>query len=88
MFSSMNNSYYDIFKKLQFDERHDSANERNFLICKSCFWCASFLNRYRIFDSCPTCMDSKLESMPISLNEIYTFDYDPLKGVTLGFWNK
>jgi hypothetical protein len=33
-------------------------------------------------------MDSKLELMPISLNEIYTFDYDPLKGVTLGFWNK
>lgn len=39
---SMEELYYDILKKkLQFEERRD---ERNFLICKSCFWCASFLH--------------------------------------------
>jgi len=57
-------------------------------MCKSCFWCASFLNKYRTFDSCPSCMDSGLESMPMSLNEQYTFNHNPSQGVTLGFWNK
>jgi len=32
-------------------------------------------------------MNPELESMPISLNEKYTFDHDPRQGVTLGFWN-
>jgi len=33
-------------------------------------------------------MDSGLESMPMSLNEQYTFNHNPSQGVTLGFWNK
>jgi len=53
-------------------------------MCKSCFWCASFLNSmYRSFNECPSCMKSELESMSISLNEIYTFDHDPRQGVSL-----
>jgi hypothetical protein len=84
MFSSTEKLYYDILrKKLEFEEQHD---ERNFIICKSCFWCALLVNRS--FNKCPSCMDSGLESMPISLNEIYTFDFDPRQGVSLGFWNK
>ena len=87
--ATMKNMYYDILrKKLEFEQEHDNSNERNFLICKSCFWCASFLNKYRTFNACPTCMNSELELMPISINEIYTFDYDPSKGITLEFWNK
>ena len=86
----MKNFYYDILKKnLQFGQEHNNSNERNFLMCKSCFWCASFLNsKYRCFSECPACMNSELESMPIGLNEKYTFDYDPSQGVSLGFSNK
>ena len=81
----MEDLYYDNLKKLQFD----SYNERNFLLCKSCFWCATFLNsKYRYFNECPACMNSELESMPISFDETYTFDHDPRQGVSLGFWNK
>lgn len=70
-------------KKLQFEEQR---GERNFLLCKSCFWCASFLNgMYRYLNSCPSCMNSELESIPIRFDETYTFDYDPLQGVSLGF---
>jgi hypothetical protein len=75
-------------KKLQFEEEHDSYNERNFLLCKSCFWCASFLSKYKILTACPTCMNFDLESMPLSFDETYTFGYDPLQGVSLGFWNQ
>jgi hypothetical protein len=89
MASTMKYLYYDILrKKLQCEPHPFSSNERNFLMCESCFWCASFLNsRYRSFNQCPSCMNSDLESMPISANEIYTFDYDPWQGVTLEFWN-
>jgi hypothetical protein len=84
------NLYYDILKKkLQFEQKRDSYKERNFLICKSYFWCASFLNsRYRSFNEGPSCMNSELESVPISFNEKYTFNYDPLQGVSLEFSNK
>ena len=85
----MKNLYYDIMrKKFQFEEQHDSYDERNFVLCRSCFWCASILNtRYRYLNSCPSCMNPELESMPISLDDIYTFDHDPRQGVSLGFWN-
>jgi hypothetical protein len=62
-------------------------NEGNLIICKSCFWCASFLNRYRIFNVCPSCMNSGVESTSISYDEKYTFDYDRCRGVTLEFWS-
>lgn len=42
-------------------------------MCKSCFWCASFLNN-RSVNECPSCRNSELESMPLSLSE--KFDYE------------
>jgi len=77
----MKNFYYDMLKmKLQFEQEQDNYNERNFLICKSCFWCASLLsNMHNFVNACPSCIDSELESMPLSTSEIYTFDYDSCK---------
>ena len=34
---------------------------------------------------CPCCNSVNLESMPISEEEVYRFDYHPKKGVTLEF---
>lgn len=80
----MSPSIYDTLrKKLQSEEQSD---ERNFVMCKSCFWCASFLNcKYKSLNGCPSCMNSELESIPIGLDETYTFHYDPLQGVSLRF---
>jgi hypothetical protein len=36
-----------------------------FLICNSCFWCASTLGEYDI-KACPSCKNDVLESFPIS----------------------
>ena len=71
---------------------HTSSNkEIQFLICQSCFWCASSytsmvddLNTTRIVN-CPLCKDSKLESIPISEKEEYKVDYNPKTGVILEF---
>jgi hypothetical protein len=58
-----------------------------FLLCESCFWCASYFNNYRkVVSNCPTCDNEKVESMPISHDEIYTFNHDSKRGVTLGFY--
>ena len=59
-----------------------------FLLCNSCFWCASYYrnssDKNRI-TKCPACYSDELESMPISSREVYKFDYNPSKGITLEF---
>ena len=71
---------------LGFEERQITFNERNFLICRSCFWCASYINKMgSILDACPSCKDVKVESVPISFDETYRIDYDTKRGFTLEF---
>ena len=54
------------------------SDKINFLLCESCFWCASYFNSYRKeVGKCPTCSRGNVESMPISNDDIYTFNYDP-----------
>ena len=67
--------------------KENEVTERiNFLLCESCFWCASYFNCYRKeVSKCPTCGRANVESMPISHDEIYTFNYDHQRGVTLRF---
>lgn len=43
----------------------------NFIICKSCFWCASYIYEpYEAVENCPICCKNKtkssIESLPIS----------------------
>jgi hypothetical protein len=67
-------------------EQHNISSERNFLICSSCFWCASYLNNmHKSVERCPSCNDAKVDSMPLSFDETYKFDYDAGRGVTLEF---
>jgi hypothetical protein len=36
---------------------------------------------------CPSCNATRVESLPISHDEVYRFGYDPKRGVTLEFSN-
>ena len=45
-----------------------------FLICNSCFWCASTLGEYDI-KACPSCKNDKLESFPISKRQYEIDNY-------------
>ncbi len=61
------------------EERNEmklTFKQPRFLLCSSCFWCASDLNLPGIVERCPSCMNGKVESMPISNNEIYTFRHN------------
>ena len=46
----------------------------HFLLCGSCYWCASYFNLRGRVKTCPSCMNGKVESLPISDNEIYTLE--------------
>jgi hypothetical protein len=80
---------------LQTSRYQDTYKEKeiHFLICESCFWCASLLrsndnnnnNNTTITKYCPSCNNNRVESIPISYNEVYKFDYNPKRGVTLEF---
>ena len=50
------------------------SKQTHFLLCETCLWCASYLRR-----------KGRVESIPISDNDVYSFDYDPKRGITLEF---
>jgi len=91
MAAPLKNVYYDIMKKKLCPEQgHGYYKEKAFLLCKTCFWCASILcddaSSSRPFRSCPACKNYDLEFMPISTDETYNFDYDKRHGVSLEFY--
>lgn len=55
-----------------------------FALCGSCYWCASCLDG-RGVESCPGCGGERIESIPVAGNEMYVFDYDARRGVTVDF---
>ena len=73
------------------ENKKGSSTRRYFLICQTCFWCASFIdmlgdNQHLFVKTCPTCDDHNIESLPISYNERYHFEYTIARGVELEFF--
>ncbi|HEX6280818.1 MAG TPA: hypothetical protein VFZ67_01185 [Nitrososphaera sp.] len=45
-------------------------NNSDFLICRSCFWCASVIAKKSMdIRQCPNCKSKLMESMPIGLDD-------------------
>ena len=62
--------------------------KRFFLMCKSCYWCASCLvDDQAYFSICPECLTNKMEWLPISHSEYYRINFDQKMGMVLHFWN-
>jgi hypothetical protein len=68
------------------------SEETYFLLCQSCFWCASYIspqihnrNTKQVTTKCPYCIGGDIESLPIAENEEYRFGYDTKRGVTMEF---
>jgi len=58
-----------------------------FLLCESCHWCATYLDKARLplDNQCPYCSSDMLSSFPILTTEAFTFDYNETRGVELEF---
>jgi hypothetical protein len=77
---------FDIMSQTDMSTIHGSRR-MNFLICRVCFWCASYLyGPYRAAERCPMCDNNSIESIPISDKEAFEFGYSQLRGVTLYFF--
>lgn len=68
----------------------EPISRRYFLICQTCFWCASYIDimgniEDLPYKACPTCNDNRIESLQISDNERYHFEYTTARGVALEF---
>jgi hypothetical protein len=68
------------------------SEETYFLLCQSCFWCASYIspqipNRItkQVITKCPSCIEGNIESLPIAGNENYRFHNDKKRGITMEF---
>ena len=78
--------------KLSIEKKRIITKQRHFLLCESCFWCASSIYLVSMDWICPVCSsnnnndnNNKVESIPIQNNEIYKFDYNQRYGVILEF---
>lgn len=40
----------------------------HFLLCGSCYWCASSISLRGTVEICPSCMNGKVKSMPINFS--------------------
>jgi hypothetical protein len=61
-------------------------HDAEFLICKSCFWCASILSFNTYYLRCPACKNMKLESTPLSEGEAYSINTEN-ENLSIEFWN-
>jgi hypothetical protein len=62
-----------------------NGSKRHFVMCNTCFWCASLYSDSRTI-KCPLCNSySNLESIPLSKNESFKFDYHSRTGIILEF---
>ncbi|MFL6458366.1 MAG: hypothetical protein ACJ71G_15545 [Nitrososphaeraceae archaeon] len=70
-------------------DRSPSSSPPIFILCDSCYWCATYFDKTRIprENRCPQCdaNNNELTSFPIMSNESFTFDYNDKCGVELEF---
>lgn len=57
----------------------------HFLLCSTCYWCASDIGSKSKFTKCPSCNSVEVESMSMAKNELSKFDYHSKRGITLEF---
>jgi hypothetical protein len=85
--NDINSSYVD--NKLFVTHRQNITinKKKQFMLCNSCFWCASsYIHIDNIFiKKCPVCQNRIIEFLPISNNEIYKFNHNLRRGITLEF---
>jgi ssDNA-binding Zn-finger/Zn-ribbon topoisomerase 1 len=67
-----------------------SINRINFVICNSCYWCASYLcidglDSSKQVIGCPLCNSHDIEQIPISSNESFRIEYNVARDMDMEF---
>src|SRR5919197_3373259 len=54
------------------DDKKELSKQIHFLLCESCFWCASYISSESVSAiKCPNCYNNKIKWMPISNINLY-----------------
>jgi hypothetical protein len=62
-------------------------DNKNFLMCRSCLWCASCLTGNRTIGLCPSCgNNNEMQLLPVSDYESYKLDHDYIHEMVSGLW--
>ena len=91
--ATIQNMHQEMLDHTNYEEKLSTirpTTQRYFMICQTCFWCSSYISTMDImkelpFETCPTCNDNKVESLPILYDESYRYEYTPTRGVVLEF---
>jgi len=66
--------------------QNPKSKESIFVLCESCHWCATYLNKSWIpAEKCPHCYNIELSTFPILPDEAFIFKCDEKRGVELSF---
>ena len=69
-------------------EKH--TDQIYFVICNSCYWCASYFGNDVVLSSsplaCHVCDSNNTELMPISTDESFRIEYNPIRGIEIEFY--
>ena len=68
-----------------------SVNHIYFVICNSCYWCASYfgINKLKSLSKvigCHVCNSHDTELIPVSTNESFELDYNITRGMEMEFY--
>ena len=73
-------------------KREKRTNQIYFVICNSCYWCASYFGDDVLSSSsssplaCHACDSNNTELMPISTDESFRIEYNPTRGMEIEFY--
>jgi hypothetical protein len=73
---------------IQTKNENEPTSGKYFMICQTCFWCASYIDIMGNIDAltynvCPTCNHTTIELLPLSNDEHYRFENSATRGIIL-----
>lgn len=86
--SIANHDSQSLISKIR-DHIQSSSPPPIFILCDTCYWCATYLDKTRIptDNICPKCGANNIEltSFPIMSNESFTYNYNDRRGIEFEF---
>jgi hypothetical protein len=63
------------------------SKQIHFMICESCFWCASYISPKSIsIAKCPNCYNNKIEWLPIPKVDLDKLTCSPKEGDSVAYY--
>jgi hypothetical protein len=98
MISNINDIKGQHLASYQNDINIQRSSQVYFVMCNSCYWCATYFNIDKLESiftplsssnpNCHLCDSHSVELMPISTDESFKIEYNPVRGVEIEFFKR